>query len=205
MAIVSLVPESARLTKIGLTVFNNDSASFDLGGRVDKNVQSIARGRIAKAKTQWTVREISYDGAALLGKLRSFGVPKAMAAERIQEDLTDLIASNHLDAILLIIPESADSFGIEGLGIWMRPGLISGIRFLFAHARIALEIIGPDGKALALASSSKASLKELDAVALGVGPNLQDDIKPELIDRFGEEILLLLGKTLNSEFDELGF
>jgi hypothetical protein len=205
IAIVSLVPETASFTKIGLTVFNNDNATIDLLGRADPLVQSIARARVAKARPRWSVQEIPYDRAQILAKLRSFGLILTRDEGRIQKELADLVNSNHLDAIVLIVPQSADSFGIEGLGIWMRPGLISGIRFLYAHARVDLEIVGADGKAIALAAQQAASVKKLDPDALGVVPNLKDDLRPELLNRFRAEILATLEKTLNAEFDSLGF
>lgn len=202
VAIVSLVPERATFTKIGVTVFNNDQADIDLGGRADQTVESIARDRISKARPNWTIRPISYDRAELLKRLQGFGLIMARDEEKIQQDLAALVRDNGLDALVLVVPENADSHGIEGLGVWMRVGL-ARIGVVYVHSRVDVEVIGPEGRTLALAVRGSESLKEIDPKVFGMVPAFRENIRPELIGRLSDEIVGELAKTLNAEFDQL--
>src|SRR5690349_12550379 len=95
VAVISLVPESAPINKLSVTVFSNQRAEIDFGGQIEQAIWETSVNRLAVSRPSWVVKKVSYDRAALLKSLR------VGAWGSNETGLGQFAAENGLDAVIV--------------------------------------------------------------------------------------------------------
>jgi len=148
VGVVSLLPSELRYDKIGVTVFNNESASRPLGDSLNLAAREAAERRlVAQGKT---VIQLLVDVPALAQRMRSGAIIFDSSAERIGKELSAMAAQHKLDAILVMAQRfDADTGprGVRGVRVYLAAGL-GDIRAAEARADIQSILVDPDAKAL---------------------------------------------------------
>lgn len=203
VAIITLVPEAARIEKIGLTVFNNERAEIDMGGSITSTIISVAKKRLSVARPQWTVKEIAYDRPRLIERINKPGMVMAYHEERIEKELAELASANHLDALLVINAQRYETIPGQGVGVWLRTMSLSSIQTALVHSNVDLKVVGPQGTVIARGRGLPETPKRIDPSVLGLSYEMKDNLRPELVKRLRFEIVEHLQKSINTRFDQL--
>lgn len=205
VAIVSVLPEMAVIQKIGLTVFNNEKVEIEMEGQIRNSIVSTTAASVGRSRSNWTVKEISYDLPVLNRKLRSSGMVISSNVEKIQKDLGELAQQNGLDAILVYAPVSYDSIPGEGAGVVFRTFSLNSITRGYAHGNITLSIVDRRGEIIASSvNGSKLVPKGIDAAAYGIKYELKENLKPEIRNKLAADILSVVKDSVNIRLGDLG-
>ncbi len=180
VGIVSLLPEKANFAKIGLTVFNNEYSDIDMGGQLNEMVTSVIAKRLAVSRPAWTVRNISYDRAALLKGFNTGGMVMAYYEERIEKELAQLSKLNGLDAIVVVSSFKPENVHGDGVGVLLRTTSLSSIDLAYVHSYISLKIIDATGK-IAAVSRTSTTEKPINPVAYGLQYRMNENTSPALM------------------------
>jgi hypothetical protein len=214
IAIVSLVPESVNFDKIGIISFATKYTEFDMGSKVTDSILSMSQERIAKSHPSWTVKSIEYDRTTLLAKVKS-GI--GFRATRAKEAFADLARNNNLDAIF-VVRASADeednlnnqfegNYLREGLNVLLKTNNLDGNSQLVIRANLSVVIIGKNGEVMAAGAvpAKLDNVETLDPEDYDLSDNMKHNLRPEVWDKLGGEVIVDLTRRLNLCFDSLGF
>ena len=202
IAVVSVIPDDARFTKLGGMVWENEAATFRLGKNISTVVEAIATKRIATTRPAWNIKTISYDSNALWQRMQSPGLVMATDLEKIQRELAELVRSNALDAIFVVSPGFTSNPRMTGLGVWYAGGR-SSISVAYVHSLVSLTLHDSTGEVKAVARGI-VDPRPIDPRNYAMSPSLKDNLRADLIARFSDDILNDLGKNLNTRFDQIG-
>jgi hypothetical protein len=212
VAIVSLVPESVNFSKI--MIVSSEDAEFNLGKQVTDAVYLVSRDRIAQSHPTWVIKDIQYDQAALLNKVKS---AVGMDASQAREAFSDLARANDLDAIFVVRAsedkeddmqqEYHKSYLREGMNVQLKDDYIGEDAKLFIRANLNITILGRNGEVMAAgAVPAKLDKNEpLNPDDYDVRGDMKHNLRPEVTSKLGGRVVADLSRRLNLCFDSLGF
>lgn len=218
VAIVSLVPESVNFGKIVIISSSNKYAEFDMGSKVTDSILSVTQARIAKSHPGWIVKRVEYDRTALLSKVSS---ASGVRATRAKEAFADLARNNNLDAIFVVrasadrednkqqemLQEVGENHLREGLNVLLKDNNLGGDPRLVILANLSVVIMGKNGEVMAAGAvpAKLHNVAALDPEEYDLSDNMKHDLRPEIWDKLGGEVIVDLARRLNLCFDSLGF
>lgn len=214
IAIVSLVPESVNFDKIGIISFSSKYTEFDMGSKVTDSIISVSQQRIAKSHPNWIVKSVEYDRNALLAKVKSGIGFRAIPAK---EAFADLARKNNLDAIFVVRASADEKVNLnnqfeendlrEGLNVLLKTNNLDGNSKLVIRANLSVVIIGKNGEVMAAGTvpAKLDKVEKLNPDDYDVSDNMKHNLRAEVWDKLGVEVIVDLTKRLNFCFDSLGF
>jgi hypothetical protein len=212
VAIVSLVPEKVTFSKVMMV--GAEHAGFNLGGQVTDAVNLISQNRIAQAYPDWVIKNVEYDRAALLAKVKA---GKGFASSQVREAFARLADDNDLDAILVVRAaadkmddvrqEFTESYLREGLNVLLKNNNFGGVSELYILANLGVTIIGRDGEVMATGAipAMQVAGGPLNLDDYDVRNDMKHNLRPEVVAKLGGGVIADLTRRLNLCFDSLGF
>jgi hypothetical protein len=126
VGILVLVPEQLAYDKLALTVFGNETSTFDVGDRVNEAIRTTAATRLSAARPAWQIKQIRRDRERLVERLRVRSLVMSNELERIEVDLAQLAKDEDVNILLVFKETNYDRLGGAGVGVMERSQLVGG-------------------------------------------------------------------------------
>lgn len=212
IAVVSLLGDEFRFTKIGFTVFNNDtfakdSSTWKLDNLIEKNIAET----IIHTSPDIQIVQVPFDRTELFRIYKpaeSFGTYQSL--DRIDSELKKKTTETPVDAIILVHnnmdqdPIGRTSVPIAGYGVYYR-----SMPFVdpFIKPFALFSIVALDGKTL-----KPISEKYVRGISAAYGKSkiswddqLKNNMSDQLSSEFRSEIEALIKNNIKSGLKEMGF
>lgn len=201
VAIVVLVQEEVPYTRLGLTVFGNESTKVDMSGQVENAIRAAIIKRLELTRPNWEVKGIPYDRKALMTAMSGSGLVMSSALERIEGELAKLAAIGAVDLLLVFTEARYDRIGGAGVGITER-AVLGGGDLTLVQANVAANVVDKTGRiAAGAASGFSMDFWRIDARAYG----LSIPLSVAAADRVSSDVMRLLVLNTNKRMVELGY
>lgn len=128
IALVALMGNELEFTKVGFTVFNNDSFIRDsTSWNIDAEIENLTAQKLEKSSPNIKVVSVPFDRSELFKIYKSADSWGEYASiERITPELKSRLAQNPVDAVLLVHkqrgqdPVAMTSIYLQGYGVYYR-------------------------------------------------------------------------------------
>lgn len=205
VGIVTLVPEKANFTKIGLTVFNNEYAQIEMGEQINATIQGTLTKQLAVVRPGWKVKPVSYPRTEWIQRMNASGFFVSSPQERLAKDLTELARVNQLDAIVVVNKYRPENVHGDGVGILLRTLSLSSVGDAYVTSYLYANIVNSKGEVQAASwGSSPLPPKVIDPKAYGIQYKLADNNDPALQDRLRKDIVDQVAKVTADLVKRLG-
>jgi hypothetical protein len=145
VGVISLLPSSMPVSKIGITVFNNETKMLPVENRFNEAARKGTEDALRNSGKE--VIQVEVDAQAMAKKIRSAAIIFNSRAEMIEAELLEIIKKNKLDAVALVLEDFDYENGINGIWLHLRAGM-GDIRHVAAKPDFSTLLVGPDTKIL---------------------------------------------------------
>jgi hypothetical protein len=150
IGVLSLLPsEELRYQKIGVTVFNNESASRPIQDQLNTSARLGAEKELSSYKN-YQIKQMSADTQTLARRLRSFSLIVSSEVEPIRDDVAALAKQSDVDAVVVISERFDGENGVNGLRVLLSAGL-GDIKWAVVRPDMNVSVISAKGELLAMA------------------------------------------------------
>jgi hypothetical protein len=205
VGIVSLVPENANFTKIGLTVFNNEYAEIQMGGKINATIESSVAQRLAAVRPQWQIKPVEYPRVEWTQNLYATGFFAGSQRDRVTSDVAALARANQLDAVVLVSKYRPENAHGDGVGVLLRTLSLSSVGDAYVTSYLSASLLDPQGEVLASSwGDRQMPPKVIDPKAYGIQYKLADNNDPALQDRLRKDVVDQVAKVVEDLVKRLG-
>lgn len=205
VGIVSLVPEKANFTKIGLTVFNNEYAQIEMGDQINATIESSVAQRLAAVRPQWQVKSLQYPRGEWTQKLYATGFFAGSQRDKVTADLAALARANQLDAIVFVSKYRPENVHGDGVGVLLRTLSLSSVGDAYVTSYLSASLLDPQGEILASSwGDRQMPPKVIDPKTYGIQYKLADNNDPALQDRLRQDIVDQVNKVTTDLVKRMG-
>lgn len=146
VAIVSILQEQSKVTRMGATVFNNKTVMVDHGGALNRIAGEIVERHVRASRPQWAMRTATIDVAALASK-QANGVPLTTFTGNIRDDLRRIAQESDADMMFVIIDRHAENRAGRGVGVVVQNVTHKGMQ-AYVHGHVMVVLVDRTGKEL---------------------------------------------------------
>lgn len=200
VAIVSLLEENTPVMHVGLTVFNNDFATVDQRGALNRTAQEVLAQRLRAARPGWNVVEVKPD-PALAKKLNS-GSPWVSATDRVKDELQASARDTGADLVFAIIDTTMENVPGRGMGIRTVGFTRTSALTAHIHAHIKLVLLDKNAQAIRFGGGPNSSMPAAD---LGLNYDLSSLKDPTVEQRVAEAIRKQLATAITAAATSMGY
>lgn len=132
-------------------------------------------------------------------------------ADPAKEAFADLARRNNLDAIFVVraVRASSDEENNmrEGLNVLLLDNHLDRNRRLSIRANLSVEIINKNGEVIAAGEvpAKLNNFETLDPETYDLKDKMKDNLRAEVLDKLGVEVIVDITRRINLCFDSLGF
>ncbi len=203
VAVVSLLDEKAPIARIGLTVFNNETATLDQQGELNRLANQIVKKHLRDKRPNWVIKDSTITSQALLNKEKAGGIAWNSFTGNISNDLREIAQATGADLIFVVMDTNQENAPGRGVGIWFRALGSSSASKALVHAHVLLALVDKDGKELTRRGG--ASPVEVPASELGLTYDLSSLKDPEVSRRVSETLKKQLSASLELATTRMGY
>jgi hypothetical protein len=157
VAIVSMLDENAPIVHVGLTAFNNDHATIDQHGELNRIATDTIEQRLHTARPDWAIVPVAPDPA--LATKSGSGIPWTSFTGNVKEDLQRIARDNDADLVFAVVTTTRENSPGRGVGIWMRALSKDSLGTVLVHAHVLLVLVDRNGTEITNRSGPDADLK----------------------------------------------
>ncbi len=145
VAVVSMLDESPRVMRIGVTAFGNGAVNMNEDGALNKLATEVVEQRLKTSRPNWVIRNAMADPADLVQKHRTRGGSWHGFVGNIKQDLKEIAERSDADLLFVVVGHGTEEF-YGGVGIVGGVGSLYRCRFdksdgtarVYAHALLIL-------------------------------------------------------------------
>lgn len=211
IAVVSLMGNDLEFTKVGFTVFNNDSFVRDTSSwNIDSNVEKLTKEQLQKSSSDFKIIEVPFDRAELTKIYKPAGSWGEYASlDRIKPELKKKLDQTPADAVLVVHrqngqdPIAMTNVHLQGYGVFYRTlPLVDPLVKPYAIFSIVLL----DGKTLKPIATKyvRGVSVEFGKTKISWDDELKNHLSDELFSRFESSINVVIKGNVESGLKEMG-
>ena len=202
VAVLSLLDEQTPVSRVGLTVFNNQRLTIDQHGALNAFADEVLEKRLRAARPNWTVVQARADARALEEKNR--GTPWTSFTGRISDDLRRIAQESGADLMFVVIDTTMENSPGRGVGVSMRTMSLNSVDKALLHTHALLVLVDRDGKELTNRGIAGGD-KTVDAKDLGLSYDLSTLQQPEVQKRVADALRQQLAQGLEQAAQHMGY
>jgi hypothetical protein len=145
VAVVSMLDESPRIMRIGVTVFGNAAVNINQDGALNKLATETVEQRLKTSRPNWVIRKAIADPADLVQKHRTRGGSWSGFVGNIKQDLKQIAERSDADLLFVVVEYGTEMFFggagiVGGVGSFYRcvSDQSVGTASVYAHAWLIL-------------------------------------------------------------------
>jgi len=200
VAVVSMLEEQTPVVHVGLTVFNNDLATVNQDGQLNRLATSIIEQRLRAARPEWNVVPVPPD-AALSKKIAS-GVSWSSFTGKVKEDLQRIAQETGADFVFAVIDTTWENSPGRGVGIRMRALSKDSSGSALVHAHVLLVLLDKNGTEITARGGTEMTMP---ASELGLNYDLSSLHDPQVQQRVGAAMRKQLEDALTQAAAGMGY
>jgi|GEM_PF-6938831 hypothetical protein len=212
VAIVSILGDELKFTKVGLTVFSNDNFDRDTTNwNLDVEAQKSIMNELQSSSPDIKVVQVPFNREALFKIYKSPNSWGEYASlERIEPELKNALAANPVDAVILVHKQRGEdaigmtSIFLEGYGIYYR-----ALPFVDPVLKpyVYFSIVVLDGKTLKPLTSRyvRGISTEYGKTKISWDDQIKSNLSEQLIADFQASIKSVIKNNLHTSLNEMGF
>jgi hypothetical protein len=116
VAVVSMLDESPRVMRIGVTVFGNVAVNINQDAALNKLATEVVEQRLKTSRPNWMIRKAMAEPADLLQKQRTRGGSWHGFLGNIKQDLREIAERSDADLLFVVFGHGTEEF-YGGVGI----------------------------------------------------------------------------------------
>jgi hypothetical protein len=189
IAVISLLNEQTKVTRIGFTVFNNKTVVVDQAGVLNNAAVETLESSIRKARPSWTIKDTRSETPRMMTKLDAAGPSISGQVSAISSDLSELAKRLDVDLLFVVVDTRFDNSPGKGVGIQFR-----GRSIVYALCLIVL--VDRNGNEILNRWGGESAYKHVESSDLGIDYELdtvssagvQEKLKSAMRERLAEAL-----------------
>lgn len=195
VTVVTLLEEKAPISRVGLTVFNNEVVEVDQGGELNRLSRRLVEQHLRDKRPDWVIKDAGVDSTMLAKKNREGGVSWTSFTGNISDDLRRVAKATGADLVFVVLDTTMENSPGRGVGLTLRTVSLSSVSNALVHAHVLLTLVDKDGKELTNRSGGNSLVP---AAELGIKYDVRASLKDPLVQR---RVSDALKKQLSASLD----
>lgn len=204
VTILTVLDESGRVDKRGLTVFANDSMTIPQGGALSRTAVETITQRLHQSRPSWQVVPSGIDLVALGAKYKD-GIATFNDSEgKLRPELDDILKRLDTDAVFLVTETNPSNGAAPGPGVGIALRKLPGIDpHVVVRAHVYVELLDKSGKSRTGWGGGETGL--LKASDFGLTDELTSADTPAARAKLSDAMRAELRRDLDTAMQHIGY
>lgn len=203
VAVLSLIDEKARIARIGLTAFNNESKFLNLEGRCNDTIQASVADRLHRLRPGWKVVPAATVPELSVAKMAD--TYQGYFRSSVGPDIAAVARASGADAVFVVGPNFYSATPVMGAGLVLRTLSLTEVQSAAMYATIRVSLFDAGGNELGSALAGDDFVGGMSASSLGLTYDLSTLDSPATHERVVAALLKQMETAVGSSLRFLGY